>query len=137
MMQKRGESDLHSDECKSLEHFKIYRLISQFNFVSLLQIIFVFVFTLNSDSAFTERILGLPNENYKGFVEADVTQRARHIPSHSFYLLHGLADSSVPYLHGTQLARALAKAGIIFQYQVSSDIAMHNLFSVAHNTRSN
>lgn len=76
----------------------------------------------NTDSAFTERILGLPNENFKGYVEADATQRARHIPSHSFFLLHGLADSSVPYLHGTQLARALAKAGIIFQYQVSIEL---------------
>lgn len=70
------------------------------------------------DSAFTERILGLPNENFKGYVEADATQRARHIPSHSYFLIHGLADSSAPYLHGTQLARALAKAGVIFQYQV-------------------
>ncbi|XP_031617317.1 inactive dipeptidyl peptidase 10 isoform X1 [Contarinia nasturtii] len=73
------------------------------------------------NSAFTERILGLPNENYKGYVEADATQRARHIPSHSFFLLHGLADSSAPYLHGTQLARALAKAGVIFQYQTYAD----------------
>lgn len=80
---------------------------------------FMFPFCLNLDSAFTERILGLPNENYKGYVEADATQRARHIPSHSYFLLHGLADSSAPYLHGTQLARALAKAGVIFQYQVS------------------
>lgn len=122
--------------------------MSQFNFLSfLLQIIFsldlnifsffpfrslfrwlLFTFfssffsryrTFSSlDSAFTERILGLPNENFKGYVEADATQRARHIPSHSFFLLHGLADSSAPYLHGTQLARALAKAGVIFQYQV-------------------
>lgn len=80
---------------------------------------FFFIFYSLADSAFTERILGLPNENYKGYVEADATQRARHIPSNSFFLIHGLADSSAPYLHGTQLARALAKAGIIFQYQVS------------------
>lgn len=75
---------------------------------------------IHADSAFTERILGLPNENFKGYVEADATQRARHIPSHSYFLIHGLADSSAPYLHGTQLARALAKAGVIFQYQVRS-----------------
>lgn len=79
------------------------------------------IFLPSTDSAFTERILGLPNENYKGYVEADATQRARHIASHSFFLLHGSADSSAPYLHGTQLARALAKAGVIFQYQVSDN----------------
>lgn len=72
-----------------------------------------------TDSAFTERILGFPSENYKGYVEADATQRARHIPSYSFFLMHGLADKSAPYLHGTQMARALTEAGVIFQYQVS------------------
>lgn len=74
-----------------------------------------------TDSAFTERILGLPVENYKGYVEADATQRARHIPSYSFFLMHGLADITAPYLHGTQLARSLTEAGVIFQYQVSEE----------------
>ncbi|KAJ6649253.1 Inactive dipeptidyl peptidase 10 [Pseudolycoriella hygida] len=73
------------------------------------------------NSAFTERVLGLPVENYKGYVEADATQRARHIPPYSFFLLHGLADISAPYLHGTQLARALTEAGVIFQYQTYAD----------------
>lgn len=73
-----------------------------------------------TDSAFTERVLGFPNENYKGYVEADATQRARHIPSYSFFLMHGLADKTAPYLHGTQMARALTEAGVIFQYQVNS-----------------
>lgn len=91
-------------------------------------------------------MLGLPVENYKGYVEADATQRARHIPSYSFFLMHGLAgnisitstttppynikiqkifskilytDITAPYLHGTQMARALTEAGVIFQYQVN------------------
>lgn len=71
-----------------------------------------------SDSAFTEKVLGMPAENYKGYVEADVTQRARHIPPNSFFLMHGLSDYSTPYLHGVQLARALSDAGILFRYQV-------------------
>ncbi|XP_037033924.1 dipeptidyl peptidase 4 isoform X2 [Bradysia coprophila] len=73
------------------------------------------------NSAFTERVLGLPVENYKGYVEADATQHARHIPSYSFFLIHGLADITAPYLHGTQMARALTKAGVIFQYQTYAD----------------
>lgn len=72
-----------------------------------------------ADSAFTERILGLPSENYKSYVEADATQRARHIPSNSFFLLHGLSDFSAPFLHGTKLARAMTEAGVLFRYQVS------------------
>lgn len=70
------------------------------------------------DLAFTERILGLPVENYKSYVEADATQRARHIPSNSFFLMHGLSDFSAPFVHGTKLARALTEAGILFRYQV-------------------
>ncbi|XP_037913635.1 inactive dipeptidyl peptidase 10 isoform X2 [Hermetia illucens] len=73
------------------------------------------------NSAFTERILGLPGENYKGYVEADATQRARHIPSYSYFLLHGLADSSAPYIHGIQLARSLTDSGILFRYQTYAD----------------
>lgn len=71
------------------------------------------------DSAFTERIMGYPNENVKMYVEADATQRAKHIPSHSLFLIHGLADITVPYQHGATLAHALAKEGIMFRYQVS------------------
>lgn len=71
------------------------------------------------DSAFTERILGLPVENYKSYVEADATQRARYIPSNSFFLMHGLSDYSAPHVHGTKLARALTEAGVLFRYQVS------------------
>lgn len=70
----------------------------------------------------------MPNENYKGYVEADATQRARHIPSHSFFLLHGLADLTAPYLHGTQLAHALTDAGVIFRYQVSYKKKLHTFY---------
>lgn len=77
-----------------------------------------FCFSSLTDSAFTERILGLPADNYKGYVEADATQRARNIPSHSLYLIHGLADVTAPYQHGVALARALAEGGVMFRYQV-------------------
>ncbi|XP_055836833.1 inactive dipeptidyl peptidase 10 isoform X2 [Episyrphus balteatus] len=73
------------------------------------------------NSAFTERILGQPAENYKGYVEADATQRARHIKSHSFFLMHGLADSTAPYIHGVQLARSLTDAGVLYRYQTYAD----------------
>lgn len=62
--------------------------------------------------------MGLPAENYKGYVEADATQRAKHIPSHSLFVLHGMADVTAPYTHGIELTRALAEAGIIYRYQV-------------------
>ena len=62
--------------------------------------------------------MGMPRDNVKGYVEADATQRARYIPSHSLYLLHGLADVTAPFLHGVTLARALTQEGVVFRYQV-------------------
>ncbi|CAH0556834.1 unnamed protein product [Brassicogethes aeneus] len=73
------------------------------------------------NSAFTEKILGLPTENYKSYVEADASQRAKNIPKLSFYLIHGLADLVVPYQHGISLARALSEAGVLFRYQSYAD----------------
>ncbi|KAF4524776.1 hypothetical protein B566_EDAN014470 [Ephemera danica] len=67
-------------------------------------------------SAFTERVLGSPEENFKGYLEADATQHARHIPNHALFLLHGLADLSTPFPHGIALARALSDAGVLFRY---------------------
>ncbi|XP_055628528.1 inactive dipeptidyl peptidase 10 isoform X2 [Toxorhynchites rutilus septentrionalis] len=70
------------------------------------------------NSVFTERILGVPTENYKAYVEADATQKGKQIPSNSYLLLHGLADVSAPYQHGIQLARSLSESGIIYRYQI-------------------
>ena len=77
-------------------------------------------FHSTSDSAFTERIMGLPVENYKGYVEADATQQAKNIESDTLFLIHGMADASAPYHHSVQLARSLTDAGTIFRYTVRS-----------------
>ncbi|XP_056631693.1 dipeptidyl aminopeptidase-like protein 6 isoform X1 [Diorhabda sublineata] len=73
------------------------------------------------NAAFTERIMGLPNENYKGYVEADATQRARNIPKRSFFLIHGMADLTAPYQHGVMLASALTEARVLYRYQSYAD----------------
>lgn len=78
-------------------------------------------FILVSDSAFTEKVLGLPTENYKGYVQADATQRAKNIPRKSFFLLHGMADLTAPYQHSVLLSRALAEHGVLFRYQVKME----------------
>jgi inactive dipeptidyl peptidase 10 len=63
--------------------------------------------------------MGIPTENYKGYVEADATHKAKNIKEDTFYLIHGMADATAPYQHGVQLARALTDAGKIFKYTVS------------------
>ncbi|XP_011055618.1 PREDICTED: inactive dipeptidyl peptidase 10 isoform X1 [Acromyrmex echinatior] len=86
------------------------------------------------NSAFTERVLGAPVENFKGYVEADLTQRARLVPSHSLYLLHGLADLTAPYTHGVAFAKALSEAGVIFRYQsyANEDHALRGVLEHAY-----
>ncbi|XP_065353378.1 inactive dipeptidyl peptidase 10 isoform X1 [Cloeon dipterum] len=76
---------------------------------------------LHYNSAFTEKVLGSPTENFKGYVEADATQRARYVPNHALFLIHGLADLSTPFSHGVALARALSEAGILFRYHSYAD----------------
>uniref|UniRef100_A0A1B6C3H0 Peptidase S9 prolyl oligopeptidase catalytic domain-containing protein n=1 Tax=Clastoptera arizonana TaxID=38151 RepID=A0A1B6C3H0_9HEMI len=73
------------------------------------------------NSAFTERVLGYPSENVKVYVEADVRQRSKLIPSDSLYLIHGLADITAPYQHSISLAHSLADAGIMYRYQSYAD----------------
>lgn len=64
-------------------------------------------------------------------MEADLTQRARLVPSHSLYLLHGLADLTAPYTHGVAFAKALSEAGVIFRYQVKeANTESLNFYSV-------
>lgn len=90
-----------------------------------------------TDSAFTERIMGFPTDNYKGYVEADATHKAKNIQSDTFFLVHGLADATAPYQHGVQLARSLVDAGTLYQYTVSRFQSLflfnlnstHNFFS--------
>lgn len=63
--------------------------------------------------------MGFPTDNYKGYVEADATHKAKNINSDTFFLVHGLADATAPYQHGVQLARSLVDAGTLFRYTVS------------------
>ncbi|KAF5307855.1 hypothetical protein FQR65_LT06587 [Abscondita terminalis] len=88
------------------------------------------------NSAFTERILGMPAENYKGYVEADATQRAKNIPPKSMFVIHGLADITTPYEHGISLARALTEAGVIFRYNSYADEGHDLLGVIGHVYRS-
>jgi inactive dipeptidyl peptidase 10 len=64
--------------------------------------------------------MGLPVENYKGYVEADATQKAKNMESDKFFLIHGMADATAPYHHSVQMAKALTKAGTIYRYTVRS-----------------
>ncbi|GLG95165.1 Venom dipeptidyl peptidase 4 [Gryllus bimaculatus] len=83
------------------------------------------------DSAYTERYMGLPNltGNYKGYEEADVSQRVERLRDKMFYLVHGTADDNVHFQQSMALARALANKGVLFRQQVYPDES-HSLSGV-------
>ncbi|KAF4532688.1 hypothetical protein B566_EDAN002924 [Ephemera danica] len=83
------------------------------------------------DSAYTERYMGLPNvtANYKGYEEADVTQRAEQFRDKLFYLIHGTADDNVHVQQSMMLAKALTAKGVLFRQQIYPDES-HNLSGV-------
>jgi len=75
-----------------------------------------------SDSAFTERYMGLPNvtDNYRGYEESDVTKRAGNLREKLFLLIHGTADDNVHYQQSMMLIQALTAEGVLFRHQVFS-----------------
>jgi dipeptidyl-peptidase-4 len=62
------------------------------------------------DTAYTERYLGLPDENPKAYEEASLLNRANKL-KRPLLIIHGLADDNVLVAHSLQLSSALLAAG--------------------------
>lgn len=80
----------------------------------------VLILIFVSDSAYTERYMGLPNvtDNYKGYEEADVSRKVSLLKDKMLYLVHGSADDNVHLQQSMALVRALAESGTLFRQQV-------------------
>ncbi len=66
------------------------------------------------DTAYTERYLGLPDENPKGYDGSALTTFADRL-SRPLLLIHGTTDDNVYFLHTIKLAEALFRAGKPFE----------------------
>jgi len=62
------------------------------------------------DTCYTERYMGTPADNPKGYLASSVLPEARNI-SGSLLLIHGLLDENVHYRHTARLTSALIAAG--------------------------
>ncbi|XP_049940274.1 inactive dipeptidyl peptidase 10-like [Schistocerca serialis cubense] len=75
------------------------------------------------DSAYTERYMGLPSveDNYVGYEQANVTNRAGRLQDKMFLLIHGTADHTVHYQQSMLLVSALTREGVLFRHQTYPD----------------
>ncbi|XP_037076781.1 inactive dipeptidyl peptidase 10-like [Pollicipes pollicipes] len=72
-------------------------------------------------SAFSERHLGLPVDNERGYSRADMSQWAPGLSGKRLLLVHGTADVTVSVQQTFLLARWLEKAGMLFRQVLYPD----------------
>ncbi|KAF7996711.1 hypothetical protein HCN44_002357 [Aphidius gifuensis] len=72
------------------------------------------------NSKYTESYMGLPSldDNYDGYEQAQLINKAKNIKSNSYYLIHGTLDDTVHHQHSLLLAEELEKNNIIFRQQM-------------------
>ena len=71
----------------------------------------------NYDSTYTERYMGSPKENGKGYDEGSVTRSADQLHG-ALLLVHGTSDDNVHVQNTVQMVDALIKAGKPFRLMV-------------------
>ena len=72
---------------------------------------------LNYDTIYTERYMGLPNENPDGYAATALTPHAANLQG-KLLLVHNLEDDNVLFQNTLQLANALQLAGKQFEMMV-------------------
>jgi dipeptidyl-peptidase-4 len=82
---------------------------------------------------YTERYMGLPDENAKGYDEASVLTWAPKL-ERPLLLMHGTADDNVYFLHSAKIADALFRAGKPFEFLPLSQFT-HMVVDVEGRTR--
>jgi dipeptidyl-peptidase-4 len=69
------------------------------------------------DTTYTERYLGLPEENPEGYRNSNVLTYAKDL-SVPLLLVHGTADDNVYFMHSLKMADAMFRAGKHFEFLV-------------------
>ncbi|MET0288954.1 MAG: DPP IV N-terminal domain-containing protein [Pseudoxanthomonas sp.] len=67
------------------------------------------------DTHYTERYMGHPARNAKGYAQASVFTHLGGLRDDALLLLHGMADDNVLFTHATQLMSALHRRGTGFE----------------------
>jgi dipeptidyl-peptidase-4 len=70
---------------------------------------------LDYDTHYTERFMGLPDDNPEGYASANVLTYASRL-ERPLLLVHGTADDNVYFTHSLKLVDALFRAGRYFEF---------------------
>ena len=68
----------------------------------------------NYDSIYTERYMGLPEENVAGFKDSSPAEAAAGMGDTKLLILHNIEDDNVHFQNSVQMASALENAGKLF-----------------------
>ncbi|WP_293676812.1 S9 family peptidase [uncultured Phenylobacterium sp.] len=70
------------------------------------------------DTHYTERFMGTPADNAKGYAATELVARMPRLPAGSLLLMHGMADDNVTFDNSTRILFALQAAGTPFETMV-------------------
>ena len=70
------------------------------------------------DTHYTERFMGTPQDNAKGYAATEVVSRLPRLAPNALLLMHGMADDNVTFDHSTRVLFALQAAGTPFETMV-------------------
>jgi dipeptidyl-peptidase-4 len=72
------------------------------------------------DSIYTERYVGQPSDNAKGYADSSMVKAAENLHG-SLLLVHGTSDDNVHFQNSIQMSEALIKAGKQFRFMAYPD----------------
>ena len=83
--------------------------------------IFHVLYTIFSESAYTERYMGLPlpSENFRGYQKTSLIEQCQNIEGKDYFLAHGMADRNVHFQNSMIIAKLLVNHNIPFDQHVS------------------
>ena len=87
------------------------------------------------DNIYTERFLGLPKDNAKGYDENSPLNFADRLQG-NYLLIHGTGDDNVHFQNSAEMVDKLQRAGKHFEFQIYPN-KNHSIYDATGNTRLN
>ncbi|XP_022322277.2 dipeptidyl peptidase 4-like isoform X35 [Crassostrea virginica] len=73
------------------------------------------------DSVYTERYMGMPHDNERGYQNSNVLKHAAKFKNVKYMLVHGTGDDNVHFQNSAQFIKGLVEEDVFFRLQVYTD----------------